>query len=273
MNLVLSEVVKLVIVMAKNTKVSLSLIFILIIFSGYLYMQNQLLHIQVEKLAGENIGLNKTYTDLLEKYDFLNKSYNNLQMQVVRLTEENIGLNRTYSDLLKSYDSLNASYYNLKSQSNLTRIIVLEDHSYLKTVKNLILHANKSVYVAIYVIKYDIKEPDDPVNQLLYVLVDAHNRGLDVKVLVDDPTLRSYPNTISYLKNNSVEVRLDKSKGVTSHMKIVIIDDKYLVVGSHNWTESALSYNHEYSVLISSQYFSEEAKNYFINLWKEGRQI
>jgi phosphatidylserine/phosphatidylglycerophosphate/cardiolipin synthase-like enzyme len=174
---------------------------------------------------------------------------------------------------LNKYNELNESYASLLSRGNLTGIIVLEDHMYLDVVKDLLLRANRSIYVAIYVVKYDIKEVDDPVNQLLYVLVAAHDRGLDVKVLVDDPTLRSYPDTISYLKNNSVEVRLDEKAGVTSHMKIVIVDGKYLVVGSHNWTESALSYNHEYSVLIISQHFSREAERYFMSLWSVGRSV
>lgn len=210
---------------------------------------------------------------LEERASELERQNQDLQMQIENLTEADMNLSKLYNDLLAEYKALNLSYYRLKSESNLTGIIVLEDHSYLDIVKNLISHANKSVYVAIYVIKYDIKEPDDPVNQLLHALVDAHDRGLDVKVLVDDPTLKSYPDTISYLKNNSIEVRLDKSKGVTSHMKIVIVDDKYLVVGSHNWTESALSYNHEYSVLIVSKYFSRDAKEYFASLWAEGRSV
>ena len=196
-----------------------------------------------------------------------------LENQVENLTIKYHDLHTLYTSLLSEYDDLNASYHLLQTEYNLTGIVVIEDHAYLNIVKNLISHANKSIYVAIFVIKYDIKEYDDPVNQLLYALVDAHKRGLDVKVLVDDPTLRSYPDTISYLKNNSIEVKLDEKKGVTSHMKIVIIDDKYLVVGSHNWTESALSYNHEYSVLIISEYYAEKAKGYFLDLWINGRNI
>lgn len=60
----------------------------------------------------------------------------------------------------------------------------------------LFISASKSIYAAIFVIKYDVKEYDDPVNQLLYALVNSHKRVLDVKVLVDDPTLRNYLNTI-----------------------------------------------------------------------------
>ena len=233
------------------------LILILIVFPGYLYVRSVSLEERISDLEYQNqvlVGRNKA-----------------LQKQVENVTSENEILHRLYNGLLAEYEDLNKSYHNLMSEFNLTRIIILEDHAYLSIVKSLILKANKSIYVAIYVIKYDVKEPNDPVNQLLNALVDARKRGLDVKVLVDDPTLRSYPDTISYLKNNSVEIKLDEKKGVTSHMKIVIIDDTYLVVGSHNWTESALSYNHEYSVLIVSRYHAEAAEKYFLNLWNSGR--
>ena len=228
---------------------------------------------QNQQLIDQNKALQNQNKDLTLKYQELMSQNKILKSQIKNLTTEYHDLHILYTSLLFEYNELNVSYHFLRSEYNLTGIVVIEDHAYLKVVKDLLSHANKSIYVAIFVIKYDIKEYDDPVNQLLYALVDAHKRGLDVKVLVDDPTLRSYPDTISYLKNNSIEVKLDEKKGVTSHMKIVIIDDKYLVVGSHNWTESALSYNHEYSVLIISKYYAEKAKRYFLDLWINGRNI
>ena len=200
---------------------------------------------------------------------YVNEIYNENQKLLYQYEE----MRSKYQALLERYESLNESYNHLLNDKNITKIEVLEDHEYFSKVKSIIETANESIYVAIYVVKYDPKEYDDPVNQLLYALVDAKKRGLDVRVLVDDPTLRSYPDTISFLKNNSIPIRLDKSKGVTSHMKIVIIDGKYLIIGSHNWTESALSYNHEYSVLIVSKHYSEAATKYFLSLWSEGRNI
>jgi len=177
-----------------------------------------------------------------------------------------------YQTLLEEYDSLNKFYNSILHSRNIT-VEILEDHEYFNRVKSLIKSANESVYIAIFVVKYDPKEYDDPVNQLLYELVDAKKRGLDVKVLVDDPTLKSYPQTISFLKKNSIPIKLDKSRGITSHMKIVIVDGRYLIIGSHNWTESALSYNHEVSVLIVSEHYSKMVTKYFLSLWSEGRSL
>lgn len=261
--------------MGKNIRsvVIVLIIIFLITFSGYLYMANTALEDKISGIEYQNQQLMDQNRVLQNQNKDLVLKYQELMSQNENLTIKYHDLHTLYTSLLSEYGELNASYHHLQSEYNLTGIVVIEDHAYLKIVKDLLSHANKSIYVAIFVIKYDIKEYDDPVNQLLYALIDAHKRGLDVKVLVDDPTLRSYPDTISYLKNNSIEVKLDEKKGVTSHMKIVIIDDKYLVVGSHNWTESALSYNHEYSVLIISKYYAEKARRYFLDLWANGRNI
>ncbi|RLI28788.1 hypothetical protein DRO58_01400, partial [Candidatus Bathyarchaeota archaeon] len=121
-----------------------------------------------------------------------------------------------------------------------TTLVLLPNREYFRLVKQFIEAANNTVYVAMYVMKYDVTEKDDPVNILLDALVDAKRRGLDVRVLVDDPTKRSYADTIEFLKNHSIPVRLDRSSGITTHVKLVIIDGKYVFLGSHNWTESAL---------------------------------
>jgi len=159
------------------------------------------------------------------------------------------------------------------TSSSSPTITALVDSEYFVELKNLLLKANSSVYVIMYVIKYDPNEPDDPVNQLLRVLAELRTRGIDVKVVVDDETYKSYPETITYLKNAGVPTRQDKSQRTTTHAKLVIIDNKTVVIGSHNWTESALRYNHETSVMIQDREIAEELAKYFMNLWNEGRSV
>lgn len=152
-------------------------------------------------------------------------------------------------------------------------VVIIEDSQYLGTVAPLIRAANESVYVIMFVMKYDPGDSDDPVNDLLSLLASAAQRGVDVRVLVDEETRDSYPQTIGFLKEHGISVRLDKSSGITTHAKVVIVDGKYVVIGSHNWTESALRYNHEVSALIRSSRAAEELTNYFEKLWGEGRAV
>ncbi|RLG92430.1 MAG: hypothetical protein DRO36_01440 [Candidatus Hecatellales archaeon] len=209
--------------------------------------------------------LQKTYGKLEESYKNLNLAYSNLKSQMA-------GWKEKYVRLQEAYKNLNLSYLNLKNLTTV-RIELLEDKEYYPEACRLISHANKSIQIIMYVVKYDSKHEKDPVNVLLKGLVEAKKRGVEVKVLVDDVTLKSYPQTIKFLSENKIPVRLDPSRWVTTHTKMVIVDGKYLLVGSHNWTESALTRNHEVTVKIYSEKFAGEALKYFDSLWDYGRKV
>lgn len=150
-------------------------------------------------------------------------------------------------------------------------LTLLPNEEYFRRVYDLVNRANSSIHVVMYVVKYDPKEAEDPVNALLAALKVARDKGLDVKVVVDDVTRSDYPETITYLKANGIPVKLDPKSGITTHAKLVIIDGKIVIVGSHNWTESALSRNNEYSVLVYSREVALEVERYFQDLWENGR--
>lgn len=50
------------------------------------------------------------------------------------------------------------------------------------------------------------------------------------------------------------------------HAKIVIVDNKAAIIGSHNWSESALRYNHEASILTRDPDTIKETVRYFNKL-------
>lgn len=155
----------------------------------------------------------------------------------------------------------------------LGQLELLPDEKYIVAVSRLIASANKSVHVVMYVAKYDPKQSaeKDPANMLLELLASAKRKGLDVRVVVDDVTKQSYPETIEFLKSRNVPVRLDPKAGVTTHAKVVIVDGEWVVIGSHNWTQSALSSNREYSVLVRSSEIATKVEEYFEELWSSGR--
>lgn len=124
-----------------------------------------------------------------------------------------------------------------------------------------------------YIMKYDPKDSFDWANDLIRALVAAHRRGVKVKVYLEYRTYFDYIKcnyiTYEYLKSQGIEVKLDYGHD-TDHMKLVIIDNKIVYIGSHNWSESALYYNHEISVRIVSESLAKKAKEYFYRLWSYG---
>ena len=63
------------------------------------------------------------------------------------------------------------------------------------------------------------------------------------------------------LTKNRVNVQFD-SKNRTSHMKLVVVDDRFCFIGSHNLTHAALTYNNEFSILIDNQLLAKELVDY-----------
>lgn len=124
---------------------------------------------------------------------------------------------------------------------------------YHTTALRLIAAARERVTVALYVVRLD---EDGPVQHLLTALSEAARRGVSVRVVLDrgrdwrtgaiDP---KHQEVAEHLKRSGVRVVLDEAER-TTHAKVLVVDDRQVVVGSHNWTRSALTANREWSVLI-----------------------
>jgi phosphatidylserine/phosphatidylglycerophosphate/cardiolipin synthase-like enzyme len=112
-------------------------------------------------------------------------------------------------------------------------------------------------------------------NSLGNAVLDAHNRGVDVKGIIDYVEFNG--SEFDYLLNNGVAVmdyqNVDGSQwpdGPTLHHKYAIIDyaegsaNPLLITGSHNWSASAGSIHDENTLLI---YDAEVANWYQQEFW------
>jgi phosphatidylserine/phosphatidylglycerophosphate/cardiolipin synthase-like enzyme len=59
--------------------------------------------------------------------------------------------------------------------------------------------------------------------------------------------------------------KLDTPKLI--HAKLMIIDDQYLIIGSHNYTETAFLMNFEVSVILEDEKVINRVKEFFNNLY------
>jgi phosphatidylserine/phosphatidylglycerophosphate/cardiolipin synthase-like enzyme len=83
--------------------------------------------------------------------------------------------------------------------------------------------------------------------QVIVGLVDAHRRGVDVRVLLDPNQVYNL-HAFALLRAGGVEVRwYPVPKGVLLHAKIGLFDAE-LVLGSANWTLSGFGVNHELDI-------------------------
>lgn len=77
----------------------------------------------------------------------------------------------------------------------------------------------------------------------------AHERGVDVQVIVDQSQVGEKYTSATFLKNAGIPVVVD-SKPAIAHNKIMIFDGRAVFTGSYNFTKSAETRNAENGLLI-----------------------
>ncbi len=110
-----------------------------------------------------------------------------------------------------------------------------------RTVMHLIRSARHSIHVAVF-------EIDNM--ELALALVDARERGVDVRVVTDERNARE--RAIRYLMKKGIPVVLDYRQNFM-HDKFAVIDGKYVITGSTNWTDNGFFFNDNNVVIINSR--------------------
>lgn len=89
-------------------------------------------------------------------------------------------------------------------------------------------------------------------------IVDAKNRGVEVKVLLDKSQVNnSRYSSSTYLQNNGVSVYVDHKPAI-AHNKIIIIDEKTTITGSFNFTKAAEYRNAENVIIITDKVVAQK---------------
>lgn len=141
----------------------------------------------------------------------------------------------------------------------LTRAV--NDRDFLPAALLAIHAAQSEIRVAEYLM-YD----DNSVNDIVWALAAAHDRGVHVQVLVDEEGDETQ-GRIDALSFVGVDTQFD-STSVTLHNKLIIADDAVLV-GSHNFTGSALDRNREGSVFLRDAEIAAWYASWFDAVWDD----
>jgi len=151
-------------------------------------------------------------------------------------------------------------------------VIPLVDEDYYPQVHQALITAKKSISCVMYMADIDSKYNRGWEYNLVNDLIGAHRRGVAVTVIFDQNTMfweegkkgkkieRRSQEAYELLKKNGVPVYYDSKDRIT-HNKILVIDNYITIVGSTNWTYSALKKNHEASVMIKSRSVAESFLN------------
>ncbi|MCD5383165.1 phospholipase D-like domain-containing protein [candidate division WOR-3 bacterium] len=143
----------------------------------------------------------------------------------------------------------------------LSEITPVLNTGYYTMVKSLIDEAESSLELMMFLISdttYGVGEPGG----LLSAISDAYQRGVAVRVLLHSIAATNITNreAIQFFKNREMAIRIAYGY---SHTKLLLIDDKVVVLGSHNWTKAAFTRNHEASVIIRDIATATSYRDYF----------
>lgn len=142
----------------------------------------------------------------------------------------------------------------------------VNDGDYFPVALDVLENAEDSIHIIIFEVKYYDSFQDSNEMFILYELVNAKKRGVDVKVITDQ--FYTSDEAVQYLRDNGIDVKYDSSS-VTTHSKLLIIDGETVIIGSTNWSYYSIDRNHESNVLIKSRSTAQQFEDYFEEIWSE----
>jgi phospholipase D len=107
-------------------------------------------------------------------------------------------------------------------------------------IVDVINSAQSSIFVATYAFTCP---------RISEALRDAYKRGIDVELLIDKSQLKEKYSQLPFLLDGGISVFIDSAEGL-AHNKTMIIDERFVLTGSFNWTRAANSKNAENILLI-----------------------
>ena len=146
------------------------------------------------------------------------------------------------------------------SETHTAQVRDISDRAYQRAIIDLITGAEESIVISLYIL---VPSEKGPVAMLLKDLEDALGRGVSVEIYLntkfgsrkDVPTFDEEPFRRLEKKGASIN---PVSKTAVHHDKLIIVDSRYVVEGSHNWSINALKQSHESSTLIDSPPLARE---------------
>lgn len=150
------------------------------------------------------------------------------------------------------------------------KVTLLQDHKYYEALLSGIRKANKSITGCFFIFKVSEKRNDLPM-VIIRELIAAHKRGVTVFLELEQASPgkgnvhEQNRKAATLLSEAGIKVRFDAPK-TTTHVKAMVIDNRYVYIGSHNLTQSALKYNNELSIMVASPELAAEITAYLQNL-------
>ena len=147
-------------------------------------------------------------------------------------------------------------------------VYAVPNRNYTIALHELLTHAKDSALIAMLSAR-TYKRDTFIFNEVLFNdLKHLPQKGVYTELILDGSnynrvnTVQNKEGFIDYLKPYGVNAHFD-AYDITTHAKLILVDEKYLLFGSTNWTLPAFEWNDEGNVLIISEGASSYFRKYF----------
>ena len=153
--------------------------------------------------------------------------------------------------------------------------IILTNEDYFPALLKAIDEAQSEIFLSIFSFKAGVHKNSYP-DIVLAHLARAANRGIKIIVILENTGGHDFKldaenqQTKQLLEEKGVKVYFD-SPYQTTHTKLIVIDERLVLLGSHNLTQAALKYNNEISILLDRPDLAKRARNYMLKIIKEAK--
>ena len=145
-------------------------------------------------------------------------------------------------------------------KKTMTQVKVIIGKEFPKRVIPLINSAVSSIDIIVFDWRWYPQDPGASVQLFNQAILRAIRRGVKIRVIANNDEI------INVLKSEGCETKRLITKSLV-HCKVMIIDQKIMITGSHNYTESAFQMNLELSVAFDDSVAINKSLVFFNNLF------
>ncbi len=155
--------------------------------------------------------------------------------------------------------SLNKETVYLSPETSIDVYFSPQDKAITKQIIPLINKAEKYIYIPVFFITK---------KELVESLTNAHNRGVEIKIINDATNAGTKHSIHKELRNAGIKVKTENYAGKI-HSKTIIIDDEISIIGSMNFSNSGENRNDENILIIRDKEITKYLKEVFVHLWNK----
>ena len=152
---------------------------------------------------------------------------------------------------------------------------ILKDEQFLPAALCLISNAQKSIDISTFKIEITSKRRGLRLKEFFDILIRKASDGIEVRLLMNKRDNRGHvPETNAYalkhLKPSKIKIRYLPNDRV-AHAKLIIMDKKAAICGSHNLSVKSCQNNFEVSCLLSEETMVLLLKSAYDKTWDTGK--